>query len=259
MFEQKRHAGARGGGRAVLPLALLALLVTATGPSQGATFPTKAAIAALSSAVGQAGNPCREQIDGWRILVDPEEHGMTTSQMADVLRRAGIRDFYALKGGAEAGQMGLGFFRGKRNADRRIAALKDLGFDARSEPFTATVPRADCNDTGAAATSSPPAAPSSAGDAIAAGTDRAPKAAPATPEPGSEAAEASPPTPSPSGEPASRRAGVQGAAGRARDAAASGGGRPPAPRPFRRHCRSPPGRPPRHRTRSRPGSRCPHS
>ena len=196
MFEEMRHAGARCGGRAVLPLALLALLGSATDLSEGATVSTITGIAVTSTAVGQAGNSCREMIDGWRVLLDPEQHGKTTGQMAAVLRNEGIRDFYALRRGVEAGQMGLGFFRSESNADRRVAELKALGFDARSEPFTATVARADCDDSAGVAASSPRPATSSTGDdKAAAGSDTAPDAEPASPKPESAAPGVASPSP----------------------------------------------------------------
>ena len=75
---------------------------------------------------------------GYLVVSTPEEHAGGTRALAARLHAAGVRDVAPLTRGAQKGRLSLGAYNGPQSAERRRAALAELGFAVAVEPRTET-------------------------------------------------------------------------------------------------------------------------
>lgn len=80
------------------------------------------------------------EIGHWVYLpaMDTRERAL---QVARELADAGLRDYYVVTSGDEENTISLGLYRERYNAERRVASLRELGFEPEMRPRTESVPR----------------------------------------------------------------------------------------------------------------------
>lgn len=71
-----------------------------------------------------------EQDRQWMVFV-PGRGGVDTADRLTGLAKAGVEDLYVVRRGQQRGDVSVGLYNHRRNARRRIEALRALGFEAR--------------------------------------------------------------------------------------------------------------------------------
>ena len=99
-------------------------------------------------------------VRGYRVVTDPASRGLNAAELSAALKDKGIADHYTVKSGAQDGQLALGFFSQRENAEAMIARMESLGFDASAVTVYSNPDSSDCASDGQASpsTSAPAAA-----------------------------------------------------------------------------------------------------
>jgi RND family efflux transporter MFP subunit len=122
-----------------------------TGPAPGVVSteraqPAEEVVFAASIPVDE--NFCASEnhteIAGYRVLVDPEINSYATRDLVDKLLDNGVQDIYVVAKGANQGQISLGYYSQRDNAEQRQREVANHGFDVSLVPRTREVQAPDC-------------------------------------------------------------------------------------------------------------------
>lgn len=80
------------------------------------------------------------RVFGYVVLTPPEPRSEARRQLVARFQRAGITDLLVIERGAYTGRISLGAYNGPQSAEKRRAALAELGFDTDVQPRTRTQP-----------------------------------------------------------------------------------------------------------------------
>lgn len=117
-----------------------------TQPRAAGPAPAEAEAAAATPAAPLAGEPRCEDAEGtggtrgWRVYLPPAPDLATAEATAARIAAAGFSDYLVLRDGAHQNGIALGMFSTEAGAQRRSAALRAAGFEARCARIPASTP-----------------------------------------------------------------------------------------------------------------------